>query len=420
MKRIIALFLAVTLVLTGCAQQSSEPITESSNATIVDEQKKVETEVKSENEPIEQKENTDEKIMVDEYTVPDFTGLNDPGLLQYLEDDIYSDLESQLSEDYRIENVTAVYVSKEYLEEVAFNSQSNIFFGYTLEELDEQFQGTRYVFTLGDNGETTVEPFEAYDDTYEKIIRNVAIGTGVILICVTVSVVTGGVGAAPVSMIFAASAKTATTMALSSGVIGGVAEGIVTGIETKDFDKAVKAAALKGSEGFMWGSISGALIGGVSEANTLRNASKAAKAAENVTKAADNIPTPEEAEQLAAEFYKVAESEQQVSYLAGEEVSQFTQGATRPDLIRTVDGHIEAIEVKRYDLNNQNCVNRLYSELERQVTARAENLPAGSTQRICLNVQGREISEEVITEVTQTLQARLANIYPNIPIDIMR
>ena len=31
-----------------------------------------------------------------------------------------------------------------------------------LADLDAQFQGTRYVFTLGDNGETTVVPFEDY------------------------------------------------------------------------------------------------------------------------------------------------------------------------------------------------------------------------------------------------------------------
>ena len=434
MKRVLALLLTVVITLTGCAQQvpstgdtaqnTVEQTTEaniennSELATKETDEAVVEPDAESKSDESEETASVDTEKTE---SVPDFTGLNDPELLQYIEDDIYSDLESQFaSEDYRIENVTAVYVSKEYLEEVAFNSQSNIFFGYTLDELDEQFQGTRYVFTLGENGETTVQPFEEYDDTYEKVIRNVAIGTGVILICVTVSVVTGGLGAAPVSMIFAASAKTATTMALSTGVISGVAEGVITGIQTKDFDKALKAGALKGSEGFMWGSITGALVGGVSEANALRNARKAAEAAENVAKATPDIPTPEEAEQLAAEFYKVSESEQQVSYLAGKEVDQFTQGATRPDLIRNVDGHIEAIEVKRYDLNNQNSVNRLYSELERQVTARVENLPPGSTQRICLNTQGREISEEVITEVTENIQMRLADIYPNIPIDVMR
>ena len=133
---------------------------------------------------------------------PDFQGLNDPALLPYLEDTLYQELVSALdSEDYFVENVSAIYISQEYLDELAYNSQANIFFGYTLDELDAQFQGEKYVFTLGDHDETVVQPFEAYDDTMNRIIRNVAVGTGVILICVTVSVVTAGAGAPAVSMI---------------------------------------------------------------------------------------------------------------------------------------------------------------------------------------------------------------------------
>ena len=55
------------------------------------------------------------------------------------------------------------------------------------------------MFTLGDDGDTIVTAFEAYDDTYEKVIKNVAIGTGVILICVTVSIVSEGFGVPAVS-----------------------------------------------------------------------------------------------------------------------------------------------------------------------------------------------------------------------------
>ena len=62
-------------------------------------------------------------------------------LLPYLEDSIYSELVTALnSEDYFVENVNAIYISKEYLEEVAYNSQENIYFGYTLSELDSYFQ----------------------------------------------------------------------------------------------------------------------------------------------------------------------------------------------------------------------------------------------------------------------------------------
>jgi hypothetical protein len=104
------------------------------------------------------------------------------------------------------------------------------------------------------------------------MLKNVAIGTGVILICVTVSVVSGGLGASAVSMIFAASAKSGTMMALSSGLFSGVSAGVVTGIETGDFSEAMKAAALAGSEGFKWGAISGSIAGGTGEAIALKGA----------------------------------------------------------------------------------------------------------------------------------------------------
>lgn len=204
---------------------------------------------------------------------PEFSGLDDANLLPYLEERVYSELVTTLNnEEYFVENVSAIYISKEYLEEVAYNSQENIYFGYTLSEMDSYFQGTKYVFTLGDDGQTIVTEFQKYDDTYEQILKNVAIGTGVILICVTVSSVTCGAGAPAVSMIFAASAKTGTIMALSSGVFSGVSAGVVRGIETGDFDEAMKGAALVGSEGFKWGAISGSIAGGAGEAIALKGA----------------------------------------------------------------------------------------------------------------------------------------------------
>ena len=49
----------------------------------------------------------------------------------------------------------------------------------------------------------------------------------------TVSVVSAGVGAPAISVVFAASAKTATTFALSSATFGGVSAAFVKGIETQ-------------------------------------------------------------------------------------------------------------------------------------------------------------------------------------------
>lgn len=198
--------------------------------------------------------------------------LDDPSLLRYVEDNVYSDLVDELnSEIYFVENVAAKYISNEYLEELDYNSQANVYFGYTVKELEEQFEDTKYIFTLGEDGKTAVKKFEPYDDTFDKTIMNLAVGTGVILLCVTVSVLTNGASPA-VSVIFAMAAQRGTEAAVSSGVIGGLSAGVITGVQTGDFDQALKAAALTGSESFKWGAFTGALTGGAAKTTELRGA----------------------------------------------------------------------------------------------------------------------------------------------------
>lgn len=252
MKRLIALFLSLTMILTGCSKpQTPNPASESTINTVSASAEWVEV-------------------------LPEFDSLSDEDLLLEVENLVYREtVEALDSEEYVVENVSAVYLSKEYLEEASFNSQSNVYFGYTLAELDEIFQGTRYIFTLGDDGTTAIQELQVIDDhTAETMLRNIAIGTGVILVCVTVSVVSAGAGAPAVSIIFAASATTAKIMAVSSAAFGGISAGVVKGIETGDFDEAMEAAALGATEGFKWGAVSGAVIGGGNEAFLLKSATK--------------------------------------------------------------------------------------------------------------------------------------------------
>lgn len=429
MRRILAALLAGVMVLTGCAQSSAIL---PDNAEISEETLR-EADDGLENTPSSQEENSEEADAValygeeeidfaseseDSSKIEEFQSLNDPRLLQYVEDTVYTGLVDQYqSENYVIENVNAIYISEDYLEEVAYNSKANIFFGYNLEDLDKQFMGTPYVFTLGDDGQTKVVPFEDYDDTYDQIINNVAVGTGVILVCVTVSVVSGGAGAVPVpcSMVFAAAAKTGTTVALSSGAISAIFAGAVTGIQTKDFDQALTAAALQGSNGFKWGAITGALTGGIGEANSLRNAAKAAKNGQTILDG--NAPAWRQAEQRALSKYG---GEEQVTFLNGEEVPFGTPGATRPDIVRQIGNHQEAIEVKYYNLESSGSRSTLYKELEREVADRVTNMPQGTTQRVVLDVTNRDFSPTLVQEVEKTIQTRLSSIYPNIPIDIVR
>lgn len=252
MKRLIALILSFALLLSGCAPAQSQP------PQIEETQL---SEIATEPTAVQQDE------IVWQETAPEYDALDDSNLLCYVEDLVYRETVGALnSDEYFVENTSAVYISREYLEEVTYNSQSNVYFGFTLAELDELFQGTRYIFTLGDDGQTTVQELQEIEDTStETMLKNVAIGTGVIFVCVTVSAVTAGAGTPAISLIFAASAKTGTIMALSSAGFGGFTAGVVRGIETGDFGEAMEAAALASTEGFKWGAISGVISGGISE-----------------------------------------------------------------------------------------------------------------------------------------------------------
>lgn len=247
MKRIFALILALSMVFTGCTQ------------------------TKTQNKPTKPRENqiNDESSNLAKWkdNSPEFVSLSDENLLSEVENLVYSEtIDALKNEDYVVENVSAIYISKEYLEETAFNSQANVYFGYSLSELNEVFEGDSYIFTLSDDGKTKVERLqEISDNKTQEMIKNVAIGTGVILVCVTVSAVSAGPASA-VSAIFAASAKSAQTFAASSAAFGGLSAGLVRGIETGDFGESMEAAGLAASEGFKWGAITGAVTGGAKEA----------------------------------------------------------------------------------------------------------------------------------------------------------
>jgi hypothetical protein len=263
MKKVIALILITALLFCGCSKATSVDSQPSSSASSSSATETSDSSVS---------ESTAETTEADN----GYRDLSDPDLLDYIEDTAYEELVSKIDNDkYAVQNVEAIYISEEYLEELEYNSKQNIFFGYTLDEVDAQFKGERYVFTLGDEGETVVKPFESYDETTEKIIRNVAIGTGVILVCVVITVATEGAGAPAACAIFACAAKGAAIGSISGAAIGGLSAGILTGIQTHDKDAALKAAALQGSEGFKWGAITGAISGGVTEAAGLYGATLA-------------------------------------------------------------------------------------------------------------------------------------------------
>ena len=270
MKRLLSLILCVALltsIFSGCAKASpaettTPDVTTAVTSTVTVPQEEVpETTVAPE-------------TTVPEDTIPAFTGLSDPDLLTYVEDTVYTQLVTELdSDDYFVENVEATFISEEYLSELSYNSQANIYFGYTLAELDSLFQGDRYVFTLGDDGQTTVRKMEVLEDTaYEDALKNIAIGTGIILVCVTISAVSAGVGAPAACMIFAASAAGGSIMALEMGGLSALSAGLLALYQTEDPQVALNAAALKGSESFKYGAIIGSINNGLGMGCALKGA----------------------------------------------------------------------------------------------------------------------------------------------------
>ena len=91
MKRTISLLLAVIMVLTGCSQPQTQNPSTDSVADIV-------------SVPTEWIE-----------VQPEFNSLSDENLLLQVENLVYRETVQALnSEEYVVENVSAVYISKEY------------------------------------------------------------------------------------------------------------------------------------------------------------------------------------------------------------------------------------------------------------------------------------------------------------------
>ena len=416
MKKVLAMLLSCVMLLTGCSLQdaadlSSESAVSTAEQSTISEVETTETfisetPVSKEDEkttPTQTTANTMPLLSVDtnseEYIESlGFNSLNDPDFQRYIEDKVYSDLVEQLnSDDYFIENVEAVYISKEYLEEVAYNSQENIYFGYKLSELDKAFHGQKYIFTLGENGKTDVVPFEEYDDNFAEIAKDVAIGVGVITIVVTVAV-----NGKKVRTILTNPAETTEKFISLAKSISNISSALIKGMKNNNLKKILET--IENVESI--GNVCNAIVGFASDDEN------GIDTAENT----DFLKIGKESEQYAANFF---EGREQVSYLNGKEVSLATSGATRPDIVIEKAGNaVEAIEVKNYDLvNNFSALKR---ELKRQVEDRVKNLPEGSTQRIALVTKGRDYTKEFTDNIVENLQEYLFDSYGGkIPVTVL-
>lgn len=236
-QRIIIILLSCLLLLSGCS--TKDQISESTSTT-----HQQTTNVTGNSDSIEPSEQD---------------------VLDSVEDSVFSSIIDQIDgKKYYIENITSTFVSQEYLEELQFNSTNNSYFGYNLNDLERQFEGTRYVFYPSEDGSTKFKEFkknEDYDKVLERSVASVKSSSKPIMTFVTLSAISAAVGQEAISMVLFHYATTTLAFAVAGATIGAIAGAITEGIESNGMDMVLKRATEYGAIGFKWGAIVGTIAG---------------------------------------------------------------------------------------------------------------------------------------------------------------
>lgn len=97
-----------------------------------------------------------------------------------------------------------------------------------------------------------------------SFVAKYAVGTGVIVICVVLNVVTAGVST-PVTCFIAGAADASVSMAIKGAAFGAATKAIISAIQSGGDFEDILYGSLEGSaDGYMWGAIYGAATGGFS------------------------------------------------------------------------------------------------------------------------------------------------------------
>ncbi|WP_322156010.1 hypothetical protein [Paratractidigestivibacter sp.] len=185
----------------------------------------------------------------------------DSSLAEKLQDAVFDYITADLDADgnpqnLEVQEVKAVYLSKEYLEQYAFNTKETKFFGSTLGELEARFGGEKYVFDLDENGKTIVHAVSDYDDTFERVTEVALMGAGVVLVAVTITVATGG--AAPTTALVACSSKAAGPLIANAPKIALMATSAAVSLNSEgDVSDAAGNVAFDIAEDFVMEGIGG-------------------------------------------------------------------------------------------------------------------------------------------------------------------
>ena len=154
-----------------------------------------------------------------------------------------------------VEDIAIQTMSQEYYEELEFNSQENIYFGHTENQLLQMFDTAKYSFTVNSNGETIVglDSDLFTEDYLTKAMKNVAIGSGVIIVCASVSVVLSGGATTPMAIMIVAGEL--TTEAALASVISGVVTAGIAKFNGESNEKILENTITSASEGFKYAAL---------------------------------------------------------------------------------------------------------------------------------------------------------------------
>ena len=215
-----------------------------------------------------QSSTTDEEASTQETTQAneaneDNRKISDAGFVANLQDSVYDLIVDDLDENgntqqLEVQEVKAVYLSKEYIEQYSFNSKETKFFGSTLGELEARFGDQKYVFDIDENGKTVCHAVDDFDDTFDQVTKVALVGTGVILISVTIVCVTGG---APVTALVACTGPTAGAITANQAHIALMAASTAVAIfDNGDVGEAAKDIAFDTGSDFIMQAIGGATV----------------------------------------------------------------------------------------------------------------------------------------------------------------
>ena len=167
----------------------------------------------------------------------------------------------QLENGYKVDEYKIVYISPENIQTYINSTEEDTFFGYSVEELTQEFGlGTALEYTS--DGFKTAQILTSEDTSYnwKSFLTKIGIGCGIILVGAILSPVTGGAsfGCALITI-----SKVAVTYALTSA-LGTVAikavEGLISG---KSLTDTLKNMTYSGLDAFANGFMIGAAVGSV-------------------------------------------------------------------------------------------------------------------------------------------------------------